>query len=227
LLRYNILRLIVFFAFLDFAAAEVCPVEPGAVLLDVELDSTQLDNVSSVELVVLQRSIRKITYEVVLCTLGVSHDHKHFVVNVFVCNRVTIRISGSHSHQSIVLNLECPVVLLDDNHWLCVLIDVCRPGPDRNKLDIVVDPENLASCLSLDVFLGNVLRLVVKQTMGVSRPRYTPHVDFVLGVGSDWNLVFGRSVSSEHHASKTLSLSRLGLLDRIILRNVLAIRSDG
>ena len=66
------------------------------IVFDVVFDSTQLDDVSSTQLVI----------EVVLCRFGVANHYEHLVVHILVWNRVALLVSGSLSHQSIVLNLE-------------------------------------------------------------------------------------------------------------------------
>ena len=76
--------------------------------------------------------------------------------------------------------MELPVSLAYDDHWFCVTVHFLRLGPDADKFDIIVDAKDLTACLSLDVFLRNVLRLVIEQSVRVTRPSDTPHVDLVL-----------------------------------------------
>jgi hypothetical protein len=47
----------------------------------------------------------------------------------------------------------------------------------RYKLDLVSDKDNLTSSVRLNVFLGDVLTLIIKKTVRVSSPGHTTHVD--------------------------------------------------
>ena len=66
------------------------------------------------------------------------------------------------------------------NHRLGCLVHILWLGADRHEFNIVFDPEDLAPSLRLDIFLSNVLGLIVEQTMRVARPGYAAHVHFVL-----------------------------------------------
>ena len=117
------------------------------VVLDIELDATKLDNVTSIELVV----------EVVLSRLGVSDNDKHFVVYVLVWYRVAFFIARCLGNNCVILDLEATILLLHNDHRLGIFIDLFRLCPDGDKLNIIVDPENLTTSLGLNILLGNVL----------------------------------------------------------------------
>ena len=79
------------------------------------------------------------------------------------------------------------------DHWLSCFINILWLGSDRHEFNIVIDSENLASCLCFDVLLGDVLGLVIKETMGISGPSDAAHVDFILLLEceSGWQDLFG------------------------------------
>jgi len=66
------------------------------IIFYIELNPSKFYNISPVQLVV----------EVVLRRLCVPHNHKHFVVDILVCNRVAIFVNRSFCDKSIVLNLK-------------------------------------------------------------------------------------------------------------------------
>lgn len=135
----------------------------ASVVLDVELNATELDYVSAAKLVVLETIRGWFTYEVVLSRLRVSYDHEHLVVDVFVSDRVPFGVSWGHRHDGVVFNLELAVSLPHDDHRLGTWVDVFCLGADADKLDVIVHPKDFAASLGLDVFLGNIFTLVVEQ----------------------------------------------------------------
>lgn len=120
------------------------------------------------------------TYEVVLSGLCVSNDDKHFVVDVLVWNRIAFCVPGRLGHERVIVDLKLSICLSDNNHWLGVRINILRPGSNGNKLNVVVNSQNLAASLRFYVLFRNVLWLVVKETVRVTRPRHASHVDFIL-----------------------------------------------
>jgi hypothetical protein len=94
------------------------------------------------------------------------------------------------------------IFLSYNDHWFCDCVNVLRFCPDRYKLYIVVDPQNLTTCLGLDVLLSNVFRFIIEQPMRVSRPCDTPHIYlklrllFLFAFLNDLNLIFGLARSS-------------------------------
>lgn len=56
-----------------------------------------------------------------------------------------------------------------------------RPEVFVNELDIIVEPDDSATGERLDVFLRDVARFIVEETMGVAAPCYATHVDPGLG----------------------------------------------
>ena len=121
------------------------------------------------------------TYEIVLCGLRVSNHDEHFVVDVFVSDGLAILVSRSPRHYSVILDLEAAILLADDNHGLRVSVQVLRLRADGDEFNIVLNPQYLAPCLCFYILLRNVLRLIVKEPVGVTRPRDASHVHLILG----------------------------------------------
>ena len=158
--------------------------EPRPVIFHVKLDATKLDDVSSAQLVV----------EVILGRFGVADDHEHLVVDILVRDWVAILISWSVSHEGVVLDLEVTIGLAHNYHRFGSWIDILWLSANRNKLDIVIDPENFSASLCLDIFLGYILRLVIEKPMRVPGPSDAPHIHLVLGQLLIFCLLhFGRS----------------------------------
>ena len=97
------------------------------------------------------------TYEVVLSGLRVSNDDKHFVVDVLVWNWIAFCVPGRLGHERVIVHLKLSVCLSDNDHGLRVRIDILRPGSNGNKLNVVVDSQNLATSLRFYVLFGDVL----------------------------------------------------------------------
>lgn len=112
--------------------------------------------------------------------LCVPHDHEHLVVHILVWNGVAVLVPRRDSDERVILHLELAVGLPHDDHGLCVGIDLLWLRANGDKLDIIVDSQDLASRLRLDVLLGDVLGLVVEEAMRVTRPGDAAHVDLVL-----------------------------------------------
>lgn len=140
------------------------------VVLDIEFYSAQFYDIASIKLVI----------EIILSRLCVSDDHKHFVVDVLVWYRIAFFIPRGLSDYCVILNLELSFALPNDDHGLGGLIDLFRLSPYADKLDIIVDSQYLTASLSFYILLGDVLRLVIEETVRISRPSYAPHVNLVL-----------------------------------------------
>jgi hypothetical protein len=194
-------------------------VEFGAIIFHVKLDSAKFNDVSSAQFVI----------EVILGRFGVSDNHKHFVVHVLVWNCISFLISRGLSDNSIVLNLELPVVLPHDNHRFCCLINFFRLSPDGHKLNIVIDSENFSASLSFDIFLGNILGFIVEKSVRVSGPCDTAHVDFILGSLQDYLSIFGRSLGQDllHVLLGLESVVRVPTVFHLHWRGIYQTVSDG
>jgi len=124
-------------------------------VLDVELNSAQFNHISFVHFVV----------QVVLGRFSVSNHHGHFVVHVFVRNRVALAVHGGLVGQGVVLNLKLPVFLTNDDHGLSLLVNLFRLGANADKFNVVADSEDFAAGLSFNIFLGNVFAFVVEEAV--------------------------------------------------------------
>ena len=70
------------------------------------------------------------------------------------------------------------VSLLSDAHQrLGRSIDIFCVQLGANKLDIIVESDDLAASAGLDILLVDIARLVVEEPVGVSAPGDTSHVD--------------------------------------------------
>jgi hypothetical protein len=90
------------------------------VVFNVELNSTQLDYVSSFQLVI----------KVILSRFGVSDNNKHLVIDVFIWYRVAFFIPRRLSHYGVILHLELTIPLLDYDHRFGLPIDFFGLCPD-------------------------------------------------------------------------------------------------
>jgi hypothetical protein len=122
------------------------------VIFDVEFYSTKFDDISTIKLVI----------KVVLGRFSVSYNHKHFIVDILIWNRISLFISWSFCNKSIILYLKLSFLLFDNDHRLCILVDLLRFCPDRNEFDIIIDSQYLSTSLCLDILFGNILWLIVK-----------------------------------------------------------------
>ena len=66
-------------------------------------------------------------------------------------------------------------VLSDRDQRLCCGVELHWVSLHVQELDIIVVADNAAALSGFDVFLVDVARLVVKETMGVSAPGHTAH----------------------------------------------------
>jgi len=70
--------------------------KPRSVILHIELDPSQLDDISSAKLVV----------KIVLSRFSVPDHHKHLVVDILIRNGIAFKISWGLSHYGVVFNLK-------------------------------------------------------------------------------------------------------------------------
>ena len=114
----------------------------------------------------------------------ISYHDEHLVVYVLVGDRVALGISWRHGYQRVILDGELSVPLSHNDHWLGISIHLFGSRANTHKLDVVCHAQNLPASLSLDVLLGDVLGLVVKQAVRIARPGHATHVDFVTRLGA-------------------------------------------
>ena len=162
--------------------------KPRPVILDIEFYSSKFYNITSAQFIILQKekvgleikNCFKNTYQIILSWFCVSNNDKHLIVDILIWNRVSFRISWCFGNKRIIKYLKLTTGLSDDNHRFGISINVLWSCSYRHKLNIIVDSQDLASSLRLDVLLGNVLRLIIEQTMRITWPSHTSHVNFIL-----------------------------------------------
>jgi hypothetical protein len=66
---------------------------------------------------------------------------------------------------------------VNDNQWLRFGPILGCGGLSGNEFDIIVEADDFPTCVGFYVPLGNLTRFIIEETMRVTAPGHTPHVN--------------------------------------------------
>lgn len=139
-------------------------------ILHIKFDAAKFDSVAAIQFII----------QIILCGLSIANNHKHFIVNILIRDRLAVLVPWCLLDQCVVLDLEAAVWLAHDDHRLGLGVDIVRFSANWDEFDVILHSQDFASSLGFDIFLGDVFRFIIKKAMWVARPCDAAHVDLIL-----------------------------------------------